>query len=193
MNLLHRWYCGSSRWAALVEGALLPWALEGLELGAELLELGPGPGITTEVLRRQVARVTAVELDAALAARLAHRLRGSGVRVVRGDGAALPFRDRSFDAAAVFTMLHHVPSPALQERLLAEVCRCLRPGGLLVGSDTLPSLRFRLYHLADTMVVVDPDRLPARLEAAGFDEPLVDTRAGRIRFRARRPQAQTPR
>jgi SAM-dependent methyltransferase len=193
MNLLHRWYCGSSRWAALVEGALLPWALEGLELGAELLELGPGPGITTDVLRRQVARVTAVELDAALAARLAHRLRGSGVRVVRGDGAALPFRDRSFDAAAVFTMLHHVPSPALQERLLAEVCRCLRPGGLLVGSDTLPSLRFRLYHLADTMVVVDPDRLPARLEAAGFDEPLVDTRAGRIRFRARRPQAQTPR
>jgi SAM-dependent methyltransferase len=193
MNLLHRWYCGSSRWAALVEGALLPWALEGVELGAELLELGPGPGVTTEVLRRQVARVTAVELDAALAARLARGLRGSGVRVVRGDGAALPFRDRSFDAAAVFTMLHHVPSQALQDRLLAEVCRCLRPGGVLVGSDTLPSLRFRLYHLADTMVVVDPDRLPARLEAAGFDGPLVDTRAGRIRFRARRPQAQTPR
>jgi SAM-dependent methyltransferase len=89
-------------------------------------------------------------------------------------------------------MLHHVPSQALQDRLLAEVCRCLRPGGLLVGSDTLPSLRFRLYHLADTMVV-DPDRLPGRLEAAGFDGPLVDTGAGRLRFRARRPGGQTPR
>jgi len=111
-----------------------------------------------------------------------------------GDGAALPFRDRSFEAAAVFTMLHHVPSVALQDRLLAEVCRCLRPTGLLVGSDTtLPSLRFRLYHLTDTIVAVDSDRLPGRLEAAGFEEPLVDTRAGRIRFRARRPQAQTPR
>jgi hypothetical protein len=43
MNLLHRWYCGSSRWATLVEGALLPWALEGMELGAELLELGRAP------------------------------------------------------------------------------------------------------------------------------------------------------
>jgi len=193
MNLLHRWYCGSSRWAALVEGALLPWALEGLELGAELLELGPGPGITTDVLRRRGARVTAVELDAALAVRLARRLAGSGVRVVRGDGAALPFRDRSFDAAAVLTMLHHVPSEALQDRLLAEVCRCLRPGGVLVGSDTLPSLRFRLYHLADTMVVVDPDRLPVRLEAAGFDQPRVDARARRLRFRARRPDGQTPR
>jgi SAM-dependent methyltransferase len=90
-------------------------------------------------------------------------------------------------------MLHHVPSVALQDRLLAEVCRCLRPSGLLVGSDTLPSLRFRLYHLADTIVVVDPDRLPSRLETAGFEEPLVDTRAGRIRFRTGRPQAQTPR
>ena len=193
MNLLHRWYCGSSRWAALVEGALLPWALEGVELDADLLELGPGPGITTEVLRHRAARVTAVELDAALAVRLARRLAGSGVRVVRGDGAALPFRDRSFDAAAVFTMLHHVPSEALRDRLLAEVCRCLRPSGLLVGSDTLPSLRFRLYHLADTMVVVDPDRLGGRLKAAGFEEPQVDTRAGRVRFRARRPHGQTPR
>ena len=78
-------------------------------------------------------------------------------------------------------------------RLLAEVCRCLRPGGVLVGSDTLPSLRFRLYHLADTMVVVDPDRLPARLEAAGFDQPRVGTRAGRLRFRARRPDGHIPR
>ena len=110
MNLLHRWYCGSSRWTALVEGALLPWALEGVDLGAELMELGPGPGITTEVLRPRVARVTAVELDAALARRLARRLAGSGVCVVRGDGTALPFHDRSFDAAAVFTMLHHGPS-----------------------------------------------------------------------------------
>jgi hypothetical protein len=67
------------------------------------------------------------------------------------------------------------------------------PYGLLVGSDTLPSLRFRLYHLTDTMVVVDPDHLPGRLEATGLEEPLVTTRAGRLRFRARRPAGQTPR
>jgi len=109
--------------------------------------------------------------------------------VVRGDGAALPFRDGAFDAAAVLTMLHHVPSAGLQDRVLAEVARCLRPGGLLVGSDTLPSLRFRLYHLADTMVLVDPAGLPDRLRAAGFDEVSVTTRANRLRFRARRPPA----
>ena len=188
MNLLHRWYCGSGRWAEVVEGTLLPWVLDGVELGPRLLEVGPGPGLTTDVLRQRVASLTALELDPSLAAKLGRRLAGTGVRVVRGDGAALPFRDGSFDAAAVLTMLHHVPSAALQDRVLAEVGRCLRPGGLLVGSDTIPSLRFRLYHLADTMVVVDPAGLPERLRAAGFDGVSVTTRANRLRFRARRAQ-----
>jgi SAM-dependent methyltransferase len=186
VNLLHRWYCGSRRWAGVVQDSLLPWVLDGVELGPRLLEVGPGPGLTTDVLRHRAASLTALELDPALAAKLGRRLGGTGVAVVRGDGAALPFRDGSFDAAAVLTMLHHVPSAALQDRVLAEVGRCLRPGGLLVGSDTLPSLRFRLYHLADTMVVVDPAGLPDRLRAAGFDEVSVTTRANRLRFRARR-------
>jgi len=190
VNLLHRWYCGSRRWAAVVEGSLLPWVLDGVELGPRLLEVGPGPGLTTEVLRHRAASLTALELDSTLATRLGRRSRGTGVQVVRGDGAALPFRDGSFDAAAVLTMLHHVPSAELQDRVLAEVGRCLRPGGLLVGSDTLPSLRFRLYHLADTLVVVDPGGLPDRLRAAGFGEVLVTTRANRLRFRARRAALQ---
>jgi SAM-dependent methyltransferase len=187
VNLFHRWYCGSSRWAAVVDGSLLPWVLDGVELGPRLLEIGPGPGLTTDVLRHRAASLTALELDPALAAKLGRRLGGTGVRVVRGDGAALPFRDGSFDAAVMLTMLHHVPSAGRQDRILADAGRCLRPGGLLVGSDSLPSLRFRLYHLADTMVVVDPDGLPERLRVAGFDEVSVTTRANRVRFRARRP------
>jgi hypothetical protein len=43
------------------------------------------------------------------------------------------------------------------------------------------------------MVVVDRDHLPGRLQAAGFEDPLMTTRAGRLRFRARRPGGQTPR
>ena len=192
MNLLHRWYCGSRRWAEVVQDALLPWVLDGVELGPRLLEVGPGPGLTTDVLRHRAASLTALELDPALAAKLGRRRAGTGVEVVRGDDAAQPFRDGSFDAAAVLTMLHHVPSAELQDRVLAEVGRCLRPGGLLVGSDTLPSLRFRLYHLADTMVVVDPAGLPDRLRAAGFDEVSVTTRANRLRFRARRANHTGP-
>src|SRR4029450_7938613 len=98
VTLPHRWYCGSSRWAAVVEGSLLPWVLDGVELGPHLLEVGPGPGLTTDGLRRRAARLTGLELAPALAAGLGRRLRGTGVRVVRGDGGALPFRDGASDA-----------------------------------------------------------------------------------------------
>jgi 16S rRNA A1518/A1519 N6-dimethyltransferase RsmA/KsgA/DIM1 with predicted DNA glycosylase/AP lyase activity len=83
VNRAHLEFCSSPEWARLVEDELLPWVLDGLEL----LEVGPGQGLTTDVLRRKAARVTAVELDLALAARLA----GSNVRVIAGDVTRLPF------------------------------------------------------------------------------------------------------
>jgi hypothetical protein len=50
MNRFHRYYCASPGWARLVQTTLVPAVLEGAELGPRVLELGPGPGLTTEVL-----------------------------------------------------------------------------------------------------------------------------------------------
>ena len=91
MNRAHLEFCSSPEWARLVEDELLPWVLDGRELGDELLEVGPGPGLTTDVLRRKAARVTAVELDLVLAEKLAARLASSNVRVIAGDVTRLPF------------------------------------------------------------------------------------------------------
>jgi SAM-dependent methyltransferase len=99
----------------------------------------------------------------------------------------MPLPEATFDAAVSFTMLHHVPSEALQNRLLAEVCRVLQPGGVFAGTDSLYSRAFRLLHLFDTMVVVDPRTFPDRLKAAGFDEVQVDIlQPYAFRFRARK-------
>jgi ubiquinone/menaquinone biosynthesis C-methylase UbiE len=76
--------------------------------------------------------------------------------------------DESLDGAVCFTMLHHVPSVAKQDRLLREVARVLGPGGLFAGTDSLYCRSFRLLHVFDTMVVVDPATFPARLVAKGF-------------------------
>ena len=97
----------------------------------------------------------------------------------------------SFDGAVCLTMLHHVASSALQDRLLAEVARVLRPGGVFAGTDSLYSFGFRLLHLFDTMVPVDPGGFRKRLEAAGFTEVEVDTNPYAFRFRARRPADTT--
>ena len=185
MNLMHRRLCSSAGWAEKVAG-LLTDDLAGLDLGDDVLEIGPGFGATTAVLVDRVPHLTAVEVDEASAARLREEYRGRAT-IVHGDGTALPFEDGRFSAVVCFTMLHHVPSPALQDALFAEARRVLRPGGLFHGVDSQPSLRFRVLHIGDTMVVVDPATLPARLTAVGFDdEPEVRVADGRLRFTARR-------
>jgi hypothetical protein len=84
-------------------------------------------------------------------------------------------------------MLHQLPSAALQDRLLKEVARILRPGGIFAGTDSLYSRSFRALHLFDTMVVVDPATFPARLQAAGFDDVQADVmKPYAFRFRGRK-------
>jgi len=190
MNRFHLRYCGSRSWARVVQ-ALLPWALDRVDLGDDALEVGPGLGVTTRLLAARVPRLTVLEFDQRLAAALRRRL-DPGVGVVRGDGAAMPFRDGGFSAVACFTMLHHMPSPDAQDRLFAEAHRVLRPGGTLVGTDSRPSLRFRLIHLFDTMVTVDPATLPARLRAAGFVDARVATTPSRLRFAATKAGGHGP-
>jgi ubiquinone/menaquinone biosynthesis C-methylase UbiE len=187
MNLAYRWLCRSAYWRNAVETYIFPWVLDGLDIGANVLEVGPGPGVTTDLLRGRVERLTCVEIDRAFTDSLSCRMSGHNVTVVQQDATAMSFPDATFDGALSFTMLHHVPSEAMQNRLLAEVARVLHPGGVFAGTDSLYSRSFRLLHLLDTMVVVDPDTFPERLRKAGFADVQVDIlKPYAFRFRARK-------
>jgi ubiquinone/menaquinone biosynthesis C-methylase UbiE len=189
MNRIHRWYCRSSHWRRTVRTRLLPWALAGVELGDDVLEIGPGPGLITDELRTRARRMTVVEVDAALAEALRTRLAGTNVEVIHGDGTALPAEAASRSAVVCFTMLHHVASRARQDELLREAQRVLKPGGTFAGSDSTTSWWFRQIHRGDTLVPVDPERFGARLIAAGFSDVRVGRAPGAFRFRARKPEA----
>ena len=191
MNFMHRRLCRSARWRQTVEAYILPWTLEGVDLGSNVLEVGPGPGVTTDLLSPRVAHLTCVEIDRRLADSLSRRTAGGNVTVLCEDATRMSLSPTSFDGAVCFTMLHHVPSPAMQDRLLAEVARVLRPGAVFAGTDSLYSFPFRLLHLFDTMVPVDPGGFAKRLAAAGFTEVQVDTNPYAFRFRARRPGPPT--
>jgi SAM-dependent methyltransferase len=184
MNEDHLRICSSPEWAEYVRNELVPWALAGDELGDDVLEVGSGPGLTTDVLRERVARLTAVEIDDDLAAQLSARLAGTNVEVVRADGTQLPFETGRFSGAVMFTMLHHVPSPGLQDTLLAEVRRVLAPGGLLAGTDSPGTPSRRKLHEGDVYLPVDPSGLPDRLLAAGFATAIVEEGEDSFRFRA---------
>lgn len=187
MNLFHRWYCNSDGWAHRLQERLMPWALDSIELGDNVLEIGPGPGLSTDWLRPKVDQLTSIEIDTALAASLERRMRGTNVTVVHGDATKMSLPDEAFSAVACFTMLHHVPSPELQDALLAEAFRVLAPGGAIAGADSTPSLRWNIYHLFDTRVPVDPSTFAGRLATAGFHETMVEHRGTVFRFRARKP------
>jgi ubiquinone/menaquinone biosynthesis C-methylase UbiE len=176
MNILHRRYCRSEEWRQAVHRGMMPWVLGEMELGANVLEIGPGPGVTTDWLRERVPSLTCIEIDQKLAGSLKERLDGSNVTVVEGDATAMPFPDESFDMAVCFTMLHHVPSCALQDRLLTESYRVLKPGGVFTGSDSTPSFRWRVFHLFDTCVPTEPGTFASRLEAAGFVDAQIEKR-----------------
>ena len=186
MNWMHRRICRSERWKQTVNDELLPWALKGVALGDDPLEIGPGPGVTTDILSQRCARLTCIEIDPALAASLTARTKGRNITVREGDATRMPFDGNSFSGVACFTMLHHVPSPVLQDQLLHEAHRVLRSGGWMVGADSRSSLLFRLLHINDTMVVCDPANFSSRMEKAGFVDTSVRISPRAFSFRGRK-------
>jgi len=105
--------------------------------GASVLELGPGPGAMTQVLRARGHAVTVVENDpAALQA-----LRPLGVQVVEEDLDDLAWLDalqeRGFDAILACDVLEHLRQP---EQVLKALSGLLQPMGCLVIS--LPNIAY---------------------------------------------------
>ena len=167
MNENHAKLMPSPEWAAHIHDEVLPLATDGVSLGPDVLEIGPGPGAATAWLAGRVARLTAVESEAAAAAALGARF--PSVTVLHGDAANLPYSEASFDTVVSCTMLHHVPTRTLQDRVLTEAFRVLRPGGAFLGSDSLPSDGLHAFHEGDVYNPVEPAAFLTRLQTIGFE------------------------
>jgi SAM-dependent methyltransferase len=173
MNENHATLCASPQWAAHIQDDLLPPLAAAASLGDRMLELGPGPGAATEWLRHRVKHLTAIESDPLAAGKLSAACAGTNVEVLCGDATALDFADGSFDSVGTFTMLHHVPTTRLQDRVLAEALRVLRPGGVLIGSDSLPSDGLHHFHAGDTYNPIEPSSILTRLQTLGFHKITI--------------------
>src|ERR1700744_5924186 len=120
MNENHANLLRTAGWGAHLHEDVLPVVTNGVDLGDDLLEIGPGPGAASEWLRHRVRRLVALELDPGAAAAVRDRFDQTNVEAVVGDATSLGYPDGSFDSVGMFTMLHHVPTRALQDRILAE-------------------------------------------------------------------------
>jgi SAM-dependent methyltransferase len=166
-------FCGSEDWRVLVVEHILPVALEGVELGPDALEIGPGPGFSTDVLHTMTDNLTAVEIDPGLADALRERMADLNVDVLLGDATDLPFPDNRFTGAASFHMLHHIPTKEAQDQLMAELARVLKPGGMLVAADSGYRADTVAFHEDDIYNPIEPDDFAARLAQVGFTDIAV--------------------
>jgi SAM-dependent methyltransferase len=171
----------------MLQDELMPWVEGAGDLGDHVLEIGPGPGLTTDLLRRRVSWVTAVEIDPSLGEALRDRLEDTNVDVIVADAVEAVLPGDSFSAAACFSILHHMPSAEQQDRLFEEIFRVLRPGGIFVGQESLDLEPIRAGHADDTFTPVDPDDLVHRLASVGFPKTRTEVLGFHFRFVSQKP------
>jgi demethylmenaquinone methyltransferase/2-methoxy-6-polyprenyl-1,4-benzoquinol methylase len=103
------------------------------------LDVATGPaGIALAVAGRTGADVVGVDLNEPMLRaglpRVRRPLPRGRVRVAAGRADQLPFRDATFDAVTFSYLLRYVDDPAAT---IAELARCLRPGGTLASLEFL--------------------------------------------------------
>lgn len=156
-------------WLAAARAALVPPAAR---TDAVLVDLGCGGGLLAPHLAGRGYRHVGVDRTAsALAPAAAH-----GVAAVRADVTGVPLRDGCADVVVAGEILEHVDDlPAA----VAEACRLLRPGGLLV-IDTIAATA-----VARIVAVTLAERLPGGPPPGIHDPDLLVDRAVLVRECAR--------
>jgi len=146
-------------WLAAARAALVPPAAES---GAVLVDLGCGAGLLAPHLAGSGYLHVGVDLSRSALRQAAEH----GVAAVRGDVAAVPLADGCADVVVAGEILEHVPD---LPGAVAEACRILRPGGLLV-IDTLAATA-----LCRWLAIGVAERVP-RVATRGVHDPalLVD-------------------
>src|SRR5204862_1300367 len=93
--------------------------------GADVLEIGCGMGLHTELMARAGARVTALDLSPTSAEATPRRLalKGLSGKVQEGDAESLPFDAKSFDFVWSWGVIHHSSRTGRVVREIARVCR----------------------------------------------------------------------
>ena len=123
-------WTASAEWkAALVAEVLEPNVPE----GSTTVEIGPGAGRWSEVLRDRVEKLIVVDVAERALELTRERLGDDGdVEYVRSTGSTLPgVPDGSVDAVWSYDVFVHV-APTDVDGYLAEIARVLRPGGTAV-------------------------------------------------------------
>jgi len=157
------------QWLAAARARLVPPARRP---GAVLVDLGCGAGLLAPHLVGKGYTHVGLDLSRTALPQAAEH----GVVAVRADVLALPLGDEVADVVSAGEILEHVTD---LPRAVAEACRVLRPGGLLV-LDTLASTA-----LARFLAITVAERVPGG-PPPGIHDPALLVRRGELLEACRR-------
>lgn len=141
--------------------------------GEHILDIGCGDGAYDCRIARTGARVTGIDIHERRLAAARLYCQSHRTTFLFMDASSLDFDDATFDKAVSFCVVEHL---ANDDRVLRNVARVLRPGGLFVFSaDSLsnPGIteaerrRHRARYAVNTFYTAENVR--AKLDRAGFD------------------------
>lgn len=180
-----QWWSDEIRWVRTLKN-LVPGRLKWFDRqtrwdGQRVLDLGCAGGFMAEAMARRGAIVTGIDPAAAAVAAARDHAQREGLRIAYdvGVGEALPYPDAGFDIVVCVDVLEHVTDLS---RVLAEVARVLRPGGLFLY-DTVnrtPASRLATITIAEDLIgllprgthdpalFITPSELNAGLQCAGL-------------------------
>lgn len=123
----------------------------------KVLEIGPGPGIVSEILNNMKLKVITLDID--------HRLTPN----ICADVTALPFLNKSFDTVLAAEILEHIP--------FSEVPKALKELSRVAGKSIVitlphfshfaPSIALKLFPYVPRLSKVFPISLPVKHEFDG--------------------------
>ena len=179
------WWSDDIRWVRTLKNLVpgrLAWFDRQIDWqGLDVLDLGCAGGFMAEALAARGAQVIGIDpaADSIAAARAHANAQGLRIGYDVGVGEALPYDSASFDAVVCVDVLEHV---ADLTKVLAEVARVLRPGGMFLF-DTInrnPLARLATITVAedllrllprgthDPAMFIKPRELRAGLQGAGL-------------------------
>lgn len=135
------------------------------------LEIGIGTGGLLTELTKRADNVIGVDHSPTMLEESRRKLACEGISNVDlrlGEMTHLPIVDRTADCTILNMVLHHAAAPQL---VLSEICRVLKPGGMLIIADLARhELEAAREQLADQWLGFDELELSNMLASTGFTE-----------------------
>lgn len=160
------------KWSQIAGNDFLDWLAPPARL--RWIDIGCGNGAFTEMLIERCAPTAVNGIDPSEAQLAFARTRPASQLATfdRGDAMALPFPDKSFDAATMALVIFFVPDPP---KGVAEMIRVVRPGGIIAAyAWDVTRGGFPLAAMHDEMEALGVKPLPPPSPSASRMEVMRD-------------------